>query len=75
MSGSLGTGVDSFSIHKRLAELKKEIEEIYREDLTYKRNGHCRSPHDIPAHDQRMIRMKLILEEIKRLTKKPTLVT
>ena len=74
MSGPLGTGVDSFSIHQRLAELKKEIEEIYREDLKYKRKG-GRSPQDIPAHDQRMVRMKLILEELKRLTKKPMLVT
>jgi hypothetical protein len=61
--------VDSFSIRERLAELKREIEQIYQEDQKYKKKGRRRSAHDIVAHDQRMVRMRQILEEIAKLAR------
>ena len=63
--------LDTFSIRERLAELKEEIEQISREDQMYKRKGRCRAPQDIVAHDQRMLRMKQLLEQIAKLLRHP----
>jgi len=63
--------VDTFSIRERLAELKKEIEEICREDRMYITKGRRRSAQDILPHDQRMLRMRQILSEIAKLSRLP----
>ena len=65
-------GVGTFSIAERVAELKREIELIYQRDLKYKKQGRRRSAQDIAAHDQRMQRMRQILEEIAKLTGRAT---
>jgi hypothetical protein len=64
--------VDTFSIRDRLAELKSEIEQICREDRVYKKKGRFRAPEDFVAHDNRMTRMRQILEEIAKLSRQPT---
>lgn len=63
--------MDAFSIRERLAELMEEVGQLSKEDLEYKKTRRCTSPPDIVAHNQRVIRMKQILEEIARLMKRP----
>jgi len=62
----------TFFIAERLAELKKEIEQIYQEDREYKTKGRRRSAQDVVAHDNRMTRMRQILEEIAKLSRQAT---
>jgi len=63
--------VDTFSIRKRLAELRNEIEQLCREDRLYKKKGRSRAPTEIVAHDNRMVRMRQILGEIAKLARLP----
>jgi hypothetical protein len=62
--------VNSISIRERLAELKNEVEQIRREDRMYKKKGRGRPHKDIVAHDKQMARMRQILAEIARLTRR-----
>jgi hypothetical protein len=64
--------VDTVSIRERLVALQKEIEQICREDRIYKKKGRFRAPEDFVAHDNRMTRMRQILEEIAKLSRQPT---
>jgi hypothetical protein len=64
--------LDSSSIGERLAELQKEIKQLFQADRMYKKRGRRRGPQDIAARDQRVLRMRRILEVIARLTPRRT---
>ena len=59
--------MDIPSIRKRLEHLQREVEQISRADRIHKTKGHRRA-QDIPAHEARIVRMRMLLDEIARLT-------
>ena len=61
--------MDNFAIRERLTELKKETAEIRAADLQFLRSRSSHPLH-VKKHEDRVIRMKQILEEIE-LLKKP----
>ena len=63
------SGLDT---RERLAELQKEIEQLYQEDRAYTKKSRHRAARDIPAHEQRVIRMRSILEKMARLMPRKT---
>jgi hypothetical protein len=57
--------MDGFSIRERLTELKAEIDEIRQRDLVYQKRRHVW--YEIQSHEERITRMKEILDEISVL--------
>lgn len=60
--------MDEESIRQRLKKLQAEIAILQKEDRSYRFRRHF--PQEIQAHEQRVIRMKQVLDELASLMKK-----
>jgi len=58
------------SLYARLAELKREMNDIRLQDLEFWTSKRRYVREASEAHDRRVVRMKQILEEIAKLMKK-----
>jgi len=63
--------LDSRSISKQLESLRAEIGQLRRAALVY-RTTHSKHPSQVKEHENRMVRMQQILEELASLMKKDT---
>lgn len=59
--------MDITSIRKRMAELQEEMNQLFVADRIYKRKGKRRATRDIVDHENRVLRMRRVLDEIAKL--------